>query len=342
MKLNLRQYPGTIQRELRGVYWLSSDEPLLLQEAADLLRIEAKNQGFLDRERYVVEANFDWSEITNSADSLSLFSDKKLIDIQFKCKPNDKAKSALKRLTQLDSNDMLVIVCSDKVDSKTSNTKWFKEIESQSNWLPIWPLKSNELKPWIHNRLANYQLTASDDAVALIAQRTEGNLLATAQEIEKLQLIVSGNELSLSDVESTVAVNSRYNVFDLGDTLLMAKSCNAIRAIHGLRGEGTEPSIVLWAIAKDVRLLIGVKKLVMKNQDSDKALMSLGVFKTRQSMIRKAAQRLTPGRLKRSLELCNHADTYIKSSQTDLAWHTLEQAALIILGAHAPHLSPAR
>jgi len=340
MKLDARQLQGSLERGLKGLIWLSSEDPLLLQEAADLVRSTARNQGFNSRERYVIDTAFDWSSITNSADSLSLFSEKKLIDIQLNNKPNEQAKSALQRLAETADSETVILVASDKVDNKTSNAKWFKGIEQHSTWVPIWPLRANELQPWIKDRLAQTGLNCPDDAAALIAERTEGNLLATAQEIEKLRLLVDGENLSLDAVRDAVAVSSRYNVFDLGDKLLSGQHAQAIRALMGLRGEGTEPSIILWAIARDLRLLIATKKLANQGQDSDKALMSLGIFKMRQSLVRKAAQRLSPGRLKRALELCQLADEQIKTSNSGDVWHTLEHASLIILGTDAPHLAP--
>jgi len=339
MKLDARQLQGSIERGLNGLIWLSSEDPLLLQEAADLVRSSARSQGFNSRERYVVDNAFDWSSITNSADSLSLFSEKKLIDIQLNSKPNEQAKTALQRLASTADAETAILISSDKIDSKTSKAKWFKSIEENITWVPIWPLRANEIQPWIKSRLAQCGLSCPDDAAALIAERTEGNLLATAQEIDKLRLLIDGDRVSIEAVHDSVAVSSRYNVFDLGDKLLAGQHTHAIRALQGLRGEGAEPSIILWAIAKDLRLLIAVKKLANQGQDSDKALMSLGIFKMRQSLLRKSAQRLSPGRLKRALELCQQADEQIKTSNNGDVWHTLEHACLIMLGTDAPHLA---
>ncbi|WP_298634996.1 DNA polymerase III subunit delta [uncultured Umboniibacter sp.] len=332
MKIQREALEKTFRAQPHGLYWISGDEPLLNIESADLLRRLAKDSGYLERERYVMEHNSDWEPIMASVGTLSLFASQKFIDIQFNAKFNDKFKAAMAYLVEQRDDQTLIVLSTTKVEASATKAKWFNSIEQHATHLPIWPIKSDEFKQWIVTRLESEQLAIEDDALAILAQRTEGNLLAASQEISALKLLDSDGILTAEKILEATADSARYDAFQLIEHALKGDISAAIRALNGLRGEGTEPIIVLSAIAANIRQLMAVKKLLAARSANDAELKRLGIFFNRVHLMREAAKRLTAVSLKMALEYCASADEAIKTSQTDYAWHQLEKLSLLLSG----------
>ncbi|MEQ3697284.1 MAG: DNA polymerase III subunit delta [Pseudomonadales bacterium] len=332
MKIQREALEKTFRSQPHGLYWISGDEPLLNIESADLLRGLAKDSGYLERERYVMEHNSDWEPIMASVGSLSLFASQKFIDIQFNAKFNDKFKAAMAYLVEHSDDQTLILLSTAKVESSATKAKWFKGIEQHATHIPIWPIKSNEFKEWLVARLKSQQLAVEDDALAILAQRTEGNLLAASQEISALKLLDNDGVLTAERILEATADSARYDAFQLIEHALKGDIPAAVRALYGLRGEGTEPIIVLSAIAANIRQLMAVKKLLVARNANDGELKRLGIFFNRVHLMREAAKRLTAVSLKMALEYCATADESIKTSQADSAWHQLEQVSLLLAG----------
>ena len=87
----------------------------------------------------------------------------------------------------------------------TAKSKWVKALEQKGVSLPVWPIGLRELPGWIANRMRQAGLQPERDAVALIADRVEGNLLAASQEIEKLRLLLGEGKVTVADVTNAVA-----------------------------------------------------------------------------------------------------------------------------------------
>ena len=332
MKIQREALEKSFRSQPHGLYWISGDEPLLNIESADLIRRLAKHQGYLERERYVMEHNSDWEPIMASVGSLSLFASQKFIDIQFNAKFNDKFKAALAYLVEHRNDETLILVSTAKVESSATKAKWFKAIEQHAVHLPIWPIKSSEFKEWLSSRLKAEGVQVENDALTMLAQRTEGNLLAASQEISALKLLDNGERLTAEIVLQATADSARYDAFQLIEHALKGDINASVRALYGLRGEGTEPIIVLSAIAANIRQLMAVKKLLVARNANDGELKRLGIFFNRVHLMREAAKRLTAASLKAALEYCASADESIKTSQADRAWHQLEQVSLLLAG----------
>ncbi len=240
---------------LKAVYLVSTEEPLGAGEAADAIRAAARKQGFEEREVYTVErGNAPWGEILSSAQSMSLFASRKLIEIRV---PGGKVGHGSKSLLEVlaaASPEVLVMLLVDEPENAVRKAEWFTAAARAGEWVDLPAVTTARFPAWIRARAKRAGIELDDEAVTLLAMRTEGNLLAAHQEIQKLSL--SGlAQAGAADVLASVTDSSRYDVFQLGEALLAGEVPRALRILQSLRGEGEEPTLVLWAILQEMRNL---------------------------------------------------------------------------------------
>ncbi|MBT3196357.1 MAG: DNA polymerase III subunit delta [Gammaproteobacteria bacterium] len=257
MKLRPEALGKHLQQGLAPLYLLSGDEPLLLQEAADQILALARQAGFDERALYTVGAGFHWSELQHEGAALSLFAEKKIVDLRIpNGKPGREGGAALVAWSQQPPEDKILLIRSAKLDGAAQRSKWFKSIDQAGITVQIWPLELRQIPAWVMQRMRSAGLEATPGAAALIAERVEGNLLAAVQEIEKLALLTeSGQQIDESMAISLVADSARYDPFQLTDAMLAGERLRALRILHGLREEGSAIQVVLWAIVRDLREL---------------------------------------------------------------------------------------
>jgi DNA polymerase III subunit delta len=248
--------PHLAQRLLR-CYLISGDEPLLVAEAADAVRAQARKAGFTEREVFFMERGADWGEVRAAAGNLSLFGARRLLEIRLPTgKPGTAGAAALVALIEADDPDTLLLILAPRLDRDAQGSAWVKAAESHGGWLTVWPVNAERLTGWLRGRARQMGLELTDEALTLLAERTEGNLLAAHQELQKLQLS-TGEAISAEAVLAGVADSARFDVFQLGEAVLGGDTGRALRVLAGLRAEGTEPVLVLWALSKALRDLWG-------------------------------------------------------------------------------------
>lgn len=336
MKLNPAQLAKHLQGTLAPVYVVSGDEPLLCQEACDAIRAATRAQGFSERQVFNAEANFDWGNLLQASASLSLFADKRLLEVRIPGgKPSDKGVALLEYLAR-PAEDTVLLVSLPKLDGSTQKSKWAKALIEGSNthFLQIWPIETNQLGQWIRQRMAQSGLTASQEAVEMIAVRVEGNLLAAAQEIEKLKLLATGNQVDVDTVQAAVADSARFDVFGLIDAALNGEAAHALRMLEGLRGEGVEPPVILWALAREIRMLATIAQQFSQGMPLDKAFSAARppVWDKRRPLVSKALQRHSAQRWAKLLEDAQAIDAQIKGQAPGDAWSSLNMLTLSMCG----------
>jgi DNA polymerase-3 subunit delta len=337
MKLNPAQLTRHLQGSLAPVYAVSGDEALLCQEAADAIRAAARQQGFSEREVFHAEANFDWGRLYEAAASMSLFAEKRVIELRIaNGKPGDKGAAALIDYLRRPAPDTLLLVSLPKLDGSTQKTKWAKALidSPDSQFLQIWPVELNQLPGWIRQRLSQAGLTASDEAVELISARVEGNLLAAAQEVEKLKLLAEGGKVDIDTVQAAVADSARFDVFGLVDAVLKGDAGHALRMLEGLRGEGVEALFILAILARELRQLASIAQQVGARVPLDKAFASARppIWDKRRPVFTAALQRLPAARWQQLLLDAQQIDAQAKGQAPGDPWSHLARLALEIAG----------
>ncbi|WP_444896283.1 DNA polymerase III subunit delta [Microbulbifer sp. SSSA005] len=309
MRVNPHQLSQNLKKGLSPIFIITGDEPLIVQECCDLVRSTAKKHGFTERELIHAEHNFDWNTLVASAGNMSLFAEKKLVELRLPGgKPGDKGSKALQEFASLASEDLLLLLVLPKLDKSQLNSKWVKVLEQSGVLVQVWPVTIQEMPRWINQRLASAGLSAEPEAVQILAERVEGNLLAASQEIEKLKLSIPEQEITREMMEHSVTSSARYSVFDLIDTALSGNSAKAIKTLDGLRVEGIEPPIVLWAIAREIRTLLDI----MEKLDQGQPLARLVRLQKRQPLVQGALHRLNRKQLESLLIRARAIDVSIK------------------------------
>jgi DNA polymerase-3 subunit delta len=330
----MRVYPeklaAQLQQQLLPVYLISGEEPLLVQECADLVRQQARAQGCGERE--VIDAGvprFDWQEIMQHATSMSLFAERKLVEIRLPSgKPGADGSKALCEYLDIAGGDDVLMLVAGKIDKQSTNSKWYKALDKAGATVQVWPVNARDLPRWLEQRVSNAGMTIDRDAVQLLSDRVEGNLLAAVQEIEKLKLLATDNCITATTVTEAVLDNARYNLFEMTDAALAGNAENSLKMLHGLRGEGSEPTVILWSLSREIRTLYEVQLECDEGSSAQQALTSKRVWKNRMGMMQAALKRHDTASLTHLLQALSGVDGSIKGYADGNPWDRFEDLIL--------------
>ena len=315
MQLKGEQLAAHLERELKPVYAVYGDEPLLVIEAADAIRAAARCRGFDEREVLTAIAGFNWVELHHAAGNLSLFGGRTLIDLRIPTgKPGREGASALHDYCARPSPDTLLLVTLPGLDWSEEKAVWLKDLADAGVLVKLIPPNLAELPAWIAGRLARQQQSAENDALRFIAERVEGNLLAAHQEIQKLGLLYPPGELTLGEVREAVLNVARYDLDGLREALLLGDVVRLTRTLDGLQHEGEAPPLILWAMSEELRALAQVKAGLARQQPLDALLKEARIWGPRQSLFRRAVQRVNAGRSRAALAHAARIDRMIKGA----------------------------
>lgn len=295
----------------------------MVLEAGDQVRAAARQAGVSERQVFHADAQFDWNQLYHANQSMSLFGDRQLLELRLTGKLNDAGRKALVAYAGDANPDNLLLIVSDKIEAAQSKAKWFAGVTDAAWWVPIWPVDRHQLPAWLRSRLQQQGLQIDDDALALLADRVDGNLLAARQEIDKLLLVSDSTQLTLETVVQAVADSARYTVFDLADAVLNGDLARSQRVLSGLAAEGIEPPIVLWVLARELRHLVQLADAQVSGQPLPAVFKRLRIFDKRQGPYQAALRRGDTGLWQRCLIICGDVDATIKGRAAGDPWHKL-------------------
>ena len=336
MRLYPEKLTDHLQQKLLPVYLVSGDEPLLLQECCDQIRQKARAENCNERE--IIEggvSNFNWQDILHSASNMSLFADRKLIELRLPSgKPGAEGSKALCEYLDIASGDDVLLIVSGKIDKQSINSKWYKALDKAGVTVQVWPVDAKNLPRWLHQRVRNAGMSIDDDALRLLCERLEGNLLAAVQEVEKLKLLAADSKITMQTVTEAVSDNARYNLFDMADNALKGNASVSLRMLYGLRAEGTEPPVVLWALVREIRTLYEAQLDCDSGQSAQQALSSRRVWQNRMPLMQAALTRHDTHSLSLLLEQAARADGSIKGFADGKPWDNLSRLVITLCRAN--------
>jgi DNA polymerase-3 subunit delta len=312
-----------LQRELRAVYTVWGDEPLLAQEAADAIRSAARAAGCSERQVHTVAgAHFDWSCLLGASQALSLFADRQLVEIRIPSgKPGKDGSEALQRYCEIaiegGGRDVITLVQLPRLDRAQQSSAWFTALDRAGITIRVDPVERKALPGWIAQRLAaqGQHVAAGAEgqrALAFFADRVEGNLLAAHQEIEKLALLYPTGEIGFEQIESAVLNVARYDVFRLGEAVLAGQAARALRMLDGLRSEGEAAVLVHWTLAEDIRGLKRVKDALGAGKPLPLALREARVWGAKERVFERAVTLMSESTLAHLLDAAHVCDGLMK------------------------------
>ena len=281
MQLHVKQLDTHLKKhKLHPVYLVSGDVPLLMQETRDAIRQATSEIGFHQRTLLTIESRSDWDQFSGTADNLNLFSEKTLLELRNpKGKFDDYGTKTLLHYLENPPADKLLLIITPKLTAAQQKTRWFKAVDKMGATLTVWPIAPRELPAWIAMRLKQADLNADSESIRLLTELTEGNLLSTQQAIEKLRLLYSKQPITTKEIAAVISDNARFTIFDLTNYALAGKTQRVIRILSGLRFAGTEATLVLWAIAREIRDLYSLAKQIEQGQTINQVI-ALAVTKT--------------------------------------------------------------
>jgi DNA polymerase-3 subunit delta len=253
VRINAEQLPAALTRGLAPIYLVSGDEPLLVDESVDAIRAAARAAGYLDRRVFAIERGFSWDELHHSAQSLSLFCERRLFELRMPSGKPDKGAELLQELAARPPPDLIVSIATGKLDKKSGDAPWVRAVEKQGVWVTVWPVDAAQMPEWLRARARGLRMEIEPKAAQLLVERVEGNLLAAKQELEKLRLLAPNEPISVDLVLRSVGDSARYDVFQLAQAAAAGDAARALHVLAGLKSEGVEPSLILWALVREVR-----------------------------------------------------------------------------------------
>jgi DNA polymerase-3 subunit delta len=332
MRINTDQLARTLERSLARAWLIAGDEILLTGEAADAVRARARAEGFAGRDLFVTDRSFDWSEIRNASQTLSLFSERRILEIRMPTpRPGKEGAAVLAALAADPGPDNLLLVVTTKPERDSWASAWLKAFEKHGVFVLSSPVDIKRLPSWIAERAARLGITFGRGAAELLAERVEGNLLAAQQEIEKLALLHPGARLDLDAVQAAVANSARYDVFQLGEAALAGDAPRSLRILEGLRAEGAEPPLVLWALCREMRAVADVRNGVARK--------GYGAIQERHDeLVRRAAKRTAGQPIEPWFEAAARIDREVKGQAETKGdpWTSLTGLVASMSGVHLP------
>jgi len=329
-----------LEKSLASLYVIASDEHLLAMEAADRIRKKARSTGFSEREVLIVDRYFKWGELTSTQQSMSLFGDKKLIELRIPTgKPGKEGGQALQDYAAncaaaATADDTLTLITLPKLDWAAQKSAWVTALQRAAVYIDIPVVERPQLANWIGQRLAAQGQSADKLSLDFMVERVEGNLLAAHQEIRKLGLLYPEGRLSAEQVQDAVLNVARYDVFKLSEAMLSGDVSRLVRMLEGLKGEGEALPLVLWAVTEEIRILLKLKLGVNDGRPLAVLMKEYRIWGPRERLIPNAIARVTLKTLQTAMHEAAQIDKLIKGLRARAfagdPWDALLQLAMQI------------
>ncbi len=329
MAISSDDLPRHLASGLKPLYVVYGDALLLAIEAADSIRAAARAAGYTERETLIAEQHFKWGELRNSAQNLSLFASRKVIDLRIPSgKPGVEGGQALQDYCANLQPDILTLICLPRMDKTAQKSQWFGALQQHGVMISADDIPRSTLPRWIAARLKRQEQSADEATLEFLADRCEGNLLAAFQEIQKLALLFPAGTLTFEQVKDAVMDVARYDIFKLSEAMLSGNATRYARILDGLRGEGTATVLVLWAVSEEIRTLGKVLLAAQRGGNIGDAMRDARVWGARQSAIETAARRLKLPLVERAMLQAARVDKLIKGLRHGDVWDELLQLGL--------------
>lgn len=335
MRIRPEDLSRRLSREtLAPVYLVFGSEPLQIEESLDAIRSAARAQGHDERIVLHADTGFDWSELRQYRDSLSLFAEKRLVDLRLsRARPERTGAEALLHYAERPNPDCVLLLSAGALDWREQRARWYRALDSAGVVVQTWPVPPRQLPRWVAERGRRRGLAIAQDAAAALADRVEGNLLAAAQEVDKLLLLHGRGRIDLDDALASSADSSRYGAFDAGDAAMAGNAVRTLRVLDRLREEGTEITYVSFALAREIRALASMADATSRGENEARVLARHRVRDRRRGLVSHALRRHRPEDWIAMLRQAVHLDRVIKGAARGAAWDEAARLALMLAGA---------
>lgn len=314
MQVYPNRFAQTLSQQLPMVCLIFGDEPQQKLDCMEALRERAKKEGFDERYQFVADGQFNWNDLIDACQSMSLFSSRQHIELELPTgKPGAEGSKVLTSLAQQPNPDVLLTIHGPKIGKDVQNSKWFKQLDKSGCYVPCYPLEGKQLSAWLDAQMREAGIKNSRELVGFFQDYFEGNMPAAKQEIRKLPLLYPSGTIDPKAVSQVIVDQSRFNVFQLQDVILSGNGQKVVKMLNRLESEGVEPTIVLWALVQEWQKLSQLQGAQQVGQQLASIWPKLKIWKNRQNLYLNALQRLSTGQLKHIQQKLQCFDTALKS-----------------------------
>ena len=334
MRLHPDRLDSHLARHFQAVYFISGDEPLQVAECADRIRARARELGYLGREVFVADTEFDWNTLLSTADNFSLFAEQRLLELRMDSgKPGREGGKALKAYAERPADDAVLLIMSGRVDKSSQSSAWYRALDKIGVTIPVWPISARDLPGWVLQRMRAVGLHSTQAAAVLIAERTEGNMWAAQQEIDKLRLLFTDSEIGIQEVLAVVADSARYQPFDLADAALLGEAKRVVNILDSLRAEGIDSVQALMVLTSQVRGAAQFAQAKADGSSTGQAMRQAKIWQSRQGIFQQALARHGAGTWHHMVQRCAELDLVCKGfRRRGNVWDELLELALSVAG----------
>jgi len=314
--------------KLPKVVLINGNEPLLIEEALDSVREVFKRIGFDERIKYQLESGFDWGSLTGVGQAMSLFSERRLIEFRVPNKLGTPGTKAITEYCQNPAEDDVLIILMPLLDKRQRSAKWVKAIESVGWVSDCYEIGTAQFPNWLKQRLQSRALRVEAGVVDLLSEQLEGNVMAAAQEIDKLQVLAKDGAVTLKLLSESLADQARFDVYALTEVCLLGDFNRALRIKNRLLSEGVEPVIVVWALVREIRTLAAISSAIEGGENRSSVYKRNRIWSKREPAINAALRRVKRDSWYALLEQVAHLDQTVKGQRYEEAgnvWHQIER-----------------
>jgi DNA polymerase-3 subunit delta len=334
LNISPERLPDHLAKGLASLYVVFGDEPLTAIEVADSLRSAARAAAYTERSVYTVQGRYNWNAIFAGGDNLSLFAERRLIEIHIPSgKPGVEGAKALDTYASALPADTLTLITLPGLDWRATQSRWFSALAAAGIVIEAKTIERAEIPGWMERRLAKQGLLAERAALEFLADRVEGNLLAAQQEIDKLALLLPPGKVSVADIENAVTDVSRLDAELLQDALLQGDTARYARIVADLQHSGEHPVAFMWRLADVVRMLLKLKFGIQHGESLGVLMKQVRVRDQRRPWVEKAMARLSTARIEAAQALLALLDRQAKGlERSGDPWDTILQMGLVMAG----------
>ncbi len=314
--------------DIPKVLLINGNEPLLIEEALDQVRESLKALGFSERIKYQLEAGFDWNNLTGVGQAMSLFAERRIVEFRV---PKSLGAPGTKAIAEFCSNppdDDILVILMPALDKRQRSAKWVKAVESVGWVADSYEVSAQQFPAWLKKRLQSRSLRVENGVVEMMTEQLEGNVMAAAQEVDKLQVLAKDGAVTLKLVTESLADQARFDVYALTDGCLLGDLYRVLRIKSRLQSEGVEPVIVVWALVREIRVLAAISAGLQAGQNRGALFKQNRIWSKREPAVNAALQRLGSRRWYELLEDAAHLDQTVKGQRIEevgSVWYQIEQ-----------------
>ena len=321
MNIKPEQLQNSLSSQLASTYFAFGAEILLVEQSLSMIKGIARENGFKERFRFDIDGNFSWDSIISLISSPSLFAEKRIIECRLTTgKIGVKGSKALTEILETLPDDILLIISSGKLEMAQQKSKWFKTLDKKGIIIQHWEVQSNQLVGWITRNMSQLGLDSNIEVANAIAYCTEGNLLASMQEIQKLKIAYPDGKINLREYLNQIDQQSQYSVFGMIDSALQGDTDKVNKVFNSLIDDSTPPVILVSSLYREIKNLVNMSIELKTNQTTESILNNHRVWQKRKPLISNALKKhsyqklqkllLRLGRIDRSLKGMDNLDVY--------------------------------